>query len=323
MDLIEVTYKEEFLDHNEKCTTSAEHSPSADSYSTDGIYGEPSVLPRLGEQYQVEIPSLVPETESLQLKNTPIDNLDSIDFNFYIGKGLAIPITWVHHIADHVRHAKELLGTAVGSDTLHSHATIDSKMASKCSTISEFLLDSPNSYHTMPEATSKVEISDNLVCSDNLRNISAPLMQSRQSRKIRGYIPLPGSAKAPWSDSESQSFLLGLYIFGKNLVQVQRFVESKDMGDVLSFYYGKFYRSDAQHRWVECRKIRSRRCILGHRIFAGWRQQELLSRLLPSRSKEAQDTLLEVHFFPSIVHVSVCLFSYVGFITSTNIISFC
>jgi len=321
MDLIEVTYKEEFLDHNEKCTTSAEHSPSADSYSTDGIYGEPSVLPRLGEQYQVEIPSLISETERLQLQNTPIDNVDSIDFNFYIGKGLAVPIIWVHHVADHVRHAQELFGTGVGSDTLHSHPTIDSRIASKCSTMSGFSLDSSNSYHTVPqEATCKVEILDNLVCSDNLRNINAPLLQSR---KNSGYISLPGSAKSPWSDSESQSFLLGLYIFGKNLVQVQRFVESKDMGDVLSFYYGKFYRSDAHRRWVECRKIRSRRCILGHRIFTGWRQQELLSRLLPSRSKEVQDTLLEVHSFPLLCMFSVCLFSCVGFVTSLNMIAFC
>ncbi|ONK78656.1 uncharacterized protein A4U43_C02F21080 [Asparagus officinalis] len=66
------------------------------------------------------------------------------------------------------------------------------------------------------------------------------------------------------------------------------------MGDVLSFYYGKFYRSDAQRRWVECRKTKSRKCILGHRIFTGWRQQELLSRLLSSRSKEVQETLIEV-----------------------------
>ncbi|KAM0948552.1 putative transcription factor MYB/SANT family [Dioscorea sansibarensis] len=106
---------------------------------------------------------------------------------------------------------------------------------------------------------------------------------------------LPGTQATPWTAAESQSFLLGLYIFGKNLVVIRRFVGTKDMGDVLCFYYGKFYRSDAHRRWSECRKMRSRRCIHGSRIFTGWRQQELLSRLLPGISRNLQDTLWSDH----------------------------
>lgn len=87
---------------------------------------------------------------------------------------------------------------------------------------------------------------------------------------------------------------LGLYIFGKNLVAVKKFVNSKEMGDILAFYYGKFYRSDGYRRWSECRKLRSRRSIHGQKIFTGWRQQELLSRLLSHVSQECQSVLLEV-----------------------------
>ncbi|KHN20231.1 hypothetical protein glysoja_023794 [Glycine soja] len=43
-----------------------------------------------------------------------------------------------------------------------------------------------------------------------------------------------------WSDADVKSFLLGLFIFGKNFVQIKRFSENKGMGEILSFYYGKF-----------------------------------------------------------------------------------
>ncbi|KAI9086192.1 hypothetical protein K1719_031913 [Acacia pycnantha] len=47
-----------------------------------------------------------------------------------------------------------------------------------------------------------------------------------------------------WSDADIKSFLLGLFIFGKNFIQIKRFLEDKGMGEILSFYYGKFYKSD-------------------------------------------------------------------------------
>lgn len=60
--------------------------------------------------------------------------------------------------------------------------------------------------------------------------------------------PLPGSLGESWRDNECDSFLLHLYIFGKNLTLVKRFVKSKELGDILSFYYGKFHRSYRYHR---------------------------------------------------------------------------
>ncbi|KAK9077722.1 hypothetical protein SSX86_006059 [Deinandra increscens subsp. villosa] len=105
---------------------------------------------------------------------------------------------------------------------------------------------------------------------------------------------VPGCVLESWSEVEKGSFVLGLYIFQKDFVRLKRFMESKKMGDVLSYYYGNFYRSDDYKRWSECRKSRGKRCILGQRIFSGLRQQEFLCRLVPHVSQECQNSLLEI-----------------------------
>ncbi|CAJ2631640.1 unnamed protein product [Trifolium pratense] len=97
-----------------------------------------------------------------------------------------------------------------------------------------------------------------------------------------------------WSDADTKSFLLGLFIFRKNFVQIKRFLDNKGMGEILSFYYGKFYKSDVYRRWSECRKINGRNCIIGQRLFTGPRQHKLLSRLICRVCTESQDALLQV-----------------------------
>ncbi|XP_039029203.1 uncharacterized protein LOC120163303 [Hibiscus syriacus] len=66
------------------------------------------------------------------------------------------------------------------------------------------------------------------------------------------------------------------------------------MGDILSFYYGAFYRSDRYCRWSDGQKKRTRKNVYGRKIFTGWRQQELLSRLLTHVPEEIQNDLQEV-----------------------------
>ncbi|KAI3840653.1 hypothetical protein MKX03_004665 [Papaver bracteatum] len=115
----------------------------------------------------------------------------------------------------------------------------------------------------------------------------------------------PGCLGNSWTDLEKEAFLLGLYIFGKNLVKVKKFVESKGMGDILSFYYGEFYRSAAHRRWSSSRNKdkRSRKCIQGQKMFKTWRQQKFLSCLLPRIPEQSYSTLVEVskNFEASIV----------------------
>ncbi|XP_045796615.1 uncharacterized protein LOC123890915 isoform X2 [Trifolium pratense] len=104
----------------------------------------------------------------------------------------------------------------------------------------------------------------------------------------------PGILSSSWSDADKKSFLLGLFIFGKNFIQIKRFLDNKGMGEILSFYYGKFYKTDGYRRWLECRKTKGRKCMIGRKLFTGPRQHELLSRLIPHVSEESQDTLLQV-----------------------------
>ncbi|KAJ0239966.1 Uncharacterized protein HA466_0226720 [Hirschfeldia incana] len=108
--------------------------------------------------------------------------------------------------------------------------------------------------------------------------------------------PFPGTLGESWEDVERERFLLGLYFLGKNLVLLQRFVGSKKMGDMLSYYYGSFYRSSEYKRWVDGRKSgKSKRSVQGHKLLTGWRQQELLSRVSSYVSEECKSTLLEVY----------------------------
>lgn len=235
------------------------------SASTDDIFGDPIFSPYLGDDYQAEIPSMLVESQHL------------CGFEFHSKTGLSIPIMWVH-VEDNKGEVKDYCRS----------------LASRCSS------DGFNVNHLPPSSSSiKSEIIGSTL--DNSKAYTCP---SYPIDVCKGCSPLPESRVSLWSEVEIQSFLVGLYIFGKNLVQVRKFIACKDMKDVLSFYYGKFYRSDAYNRWVDCRKSRSRKCIHGQRIFTGWRQQELLSRIQMGMSKEIQDSLSEVNF---IVILGKCL----------------
>ncbi|CAI0551237.1 unnamed protein product [Linum tenue] len=108
------------------------------------------------------------------------------------------------------------------------------------------------------------------------------------------YSFVPGSLGSCWNGDEVESFILGLYIFGKSFVPIKKFVDTKEMGDILSFYYGRFYGSDRYKRWSDCRKVKRRKCVSGDKLFTGWRQQELISRLQPHISESYQKTFQEI-----------------------------
>ncbi|GLJ46156.1 hypothetical protein SUGI_0972370 [Cryptomeria japonica] len=110
----------------------------------------------------------------------------------------------------------------------------------------------------------------------------------------RNSIIVPGNPSAPWSKIEEDLFILGLYIFGKNFNAVKRFVQTKEIGDILSYYYGIFFRTELYCRWAESRKMRSRNRIQRQRIFSGWRQQELLTRLIPHIPEPSKDEVPKI-----------------------------
>lgn len=144
----------------------------------------------------------------------------------------------------------------------------------------------------------QVEIPDlkpEIILADNKFLIGLPVpLTWVDTQENEGSVPVPGTGTSHWSETEVNGLILGLYIFGKNLILVQQFIESKNIGHVMAYYYGVFYKSEAYKKWFDCRKARTRKCIVGTRIFTGSRQQELVSRLLSAAPQEKHESVLEV-----------------------------
>lgn len=250
----------------------AEVSPRIPSDSHDAVdkFGEPEILPRIGNEYQVELPELTGESNSISHSTKCTDSETRADAHQNFLVGLPIMLTWIGN------EEQDMLGsrrsTITSSDFTHS----DSKNITKAETSFGEVGPSHDSRKLMKEL-------QNSPTAEKICKCSGP-----------GYLLVPGLFDEYWSVAEKDCFLLGLYIFEKNFVEVRRFVETKQMGAVLSYYYGKFYCSPEYRRWSECRKMKSRKGIFGQRLFSGLRQQELLSRILPRVSDECQKALSEV-----------------------------
>lgn len=237
--------------------------PSESEHSNHyNVFGEPEVLPRVGDEYQASIPNLISGPDFICLKLDPFDDLTTGFRPHIFHMGLPISVMWVPQGPHTVKHEhQESVSGACDSSIRTDGLKLDSKI--------------------------KLEESKNF----ELGNIET---QTCKSSAQESCFPVPGSLHNSWNESEEVNFLLGLYIFGKNLIHVKKFIENKSMGEILSFYYGKFYGSAQYQRWSMCRKMKSRKYICGQKIFTGLRQQELLSRLLSQVSEESQSKLLEV-----------------------------
>ncbi|XP_066391035.1 uncharacterized protein [Miscanthus floridulus] len=250
------------------------------------------VYPRVGDEYQVKVPDLLTVEEKMKLRSSTVYDSMAFGFEYPVGVGLAIPVTWAQNRSSHVKEERR------GFSGHSSSPSQDEGSNHNSGNVPENLYQ----HGVCSECLNcKVESAEQV---ENLSGSARQDMHCLQKRKLLGCscvnrklndsFPLPGMPRYSWTDEEAQTFLLGLYIFGKNLVQVTKFTETKTMGEVLSYYYGEFFRSDAYRRWAACRKARSRRCILGLRIFSGPRQQELLSRLLAGVAREVEAPLMEV-----------------------------
>lgn len=244
----------------------------SDPYDAGEEFGEPEILPRIGEEYQVELPPLIEEPNHISYAEVGYHSLQ----DFFIG--LPIPLIWIDC------DKNEVPQMVVGSLYPYHKNVIENQTL--CNGGIE---PSHDSGKVKEEIKSLVAKEKNQMCID------------------AGVRLVPGSLSDRWSDAEKAIFLLALYIFEKNFVEVWRFVGSKNMGAILSFYYGEFYGSDAYHRWSEGRKTKSKKCVYGQRIFSGSRQHEFLSRLLPKISEECRSSLLEVFIFCLFVKETVFL----------------
>ncbi|KAF7817905.1 uncharacterized protein G2W53_023360 [Senna tora] len=210
------------LDHNNNCLVYASDMKSTPPSSPDisDIVGAPQMTPRLGDEYQVETPPMITESERLKLLLSPADSELVNDNSYSFAMGLPVPLIWVHNEVEESKSSLQGQSKAYG----------------------------------MP----------------------------------------PSRLSNSWSDADEKSFLLGLFIFGKNFIHIKRFLDDKGMGEIMSFYYGKFYKSNEYRRWSDYRKIKGRKCMTGQKLFTGWRQHELVSRLNSKVTEKLQDTLLQL-----------------------------
>ncbi|PON96617.1 SANT domain containing protein [Trema orientale] len=223
------------------------------------------LLPRVGKKYQADIPPLTGKCDRLRLVSRPfVDSDAAIDRSNSSSLQLPIPV---------VRKPKCKVDNLNG-DTEFGN----------------------NEERTIPlNNESQEPLSTELGIEKYEEDSSSVPPNTELDQVEKGLFTLHGSLEKTWTDIELDSFLLGLYIFGKNLALVKRFVGSKEMGDVLFFYYGKFYNSDIYRRWSECRKSRDRHSMYGKKIFTGSQQQKMLSRLFSRVSKDNEDVLIESH----------------------------
>ncbi|XP_034222829.1 uncharacterized protein LOC117633222 isoform X1 [Prunus dulcis] len=286
--------------------TSIKHLFYPGTPDISNVFGEQQVSPRVGDEYQVEIPLMNVEAEKLKLLTNPADSkVVDVSHDFLVG--LPVPIIW----SDEVKNIEDkgLESPTNPDDAVNAKRSQETRNGKKNRTRikkkSSELKVEPLEFGLAQGEESRAE------------NLGLRLVEedSNQSIRTKCCYPVPGSSRSPWSDAEVDGFLLGLYIFGKNFYQVQRFIEHKDMGEILSFYYGKFYRSESHRRWSECRKIRRKKCITGEKIFTGWRQRELLSRLVPQVPEEFQRTLSEG--YKSFAEGKTSLEEYVSLLKST------
>ncbi|KAK4405581.1 hypothetical protein Sango_0564600 [Sesamum angolense] len=251
-------------DHDDIGESEASHKILSDSNDEVDRFGEPEIPPRIGNEYQVELPPVIGEfgyMTDLRKSGDAETGVHTLQ-NFLVG--LPIPLAWISGLK------RDMLGSPGSLITSSDFMLSDSKNVTKTET-------SFSEIEPSHDSCKPVEELQNLSTADKVRKCSPA-----------GYLLVPGLFDEYWSAAEKDSFLLGLYIFEKNFVEVRRFVGTKDMGALLSFYYGQFCGTQEYRRWSECRKMKNKKVIYGQRIFSGVRQQELLSRILPKVSEECR-----------------------------------
>ncbi|CAI9762621.1 unnamed protein product [Fraxinus pennsylvanica] len=256
-----------------------EHLFPSDSSDVSDDFGEPDILPRIGDEYQLEIPPSIEKSLYISFTNNSTDAQNGVHSHHHFFIGLPMPLMWINTRGVWIKQ-EAWEEPKIASDFRSSQANNIKKK--EYSYNENFGIKTEPSHYSV-DSRREIRKSENLPLEDNLHQSSN-----------QGYFLVPGLCSEHWTDIEEDSFLLGLYIFEKNFVQLRQFIENKEMRAILSFYYGKFYGTDKYHRWSEGRKMRSKKCVYGHKIFSGLRQPELLSRILPSMSEECQNALEEV-----------------------------
>ncbi|KAK7344241.1 hypothetical protein VNO77_13625 [Canavalia gladiata] len=145
------------------------------------IVGAPQSSPRIGHEYQVEVPSMIKESERLQLIMNDSELVN--DNSHCIALDLSIPLIWVHNeVEDNGNEGRGYLGDNDDAVSV-----------------------------TVPAVATNVErngISAN--GKELIPTTSQSVMTVGQLGKSKNCVMVPGTLNNSWSDADVKSFLLGI-----------------------------------------------------------------------------------------------------------------
>ncbi|XLS62792.1 hypothetical protein HN51_017020 [Arachis hypogaea] len=143
----------------------------------------------------------------------------------------------------------------------------------------------------IPELMPKSEyckLQNNMVNDDPLEHDG---VIAQETNRDIWYYPT-SSITMPWTRKEESYFMAGLYLFNKDFSAVKRFVGSKTMGEILSFYYDQFCKSSEYQRWKDrMTSLGNNSIIFGEKIIS---EKTLMSRLQPLLTTHAYMEILEM-----------------------------
>ncbi|KAG8063379.1 hypothetical protein GUJ93_ZPchr0003g18027 [Zizania palustris] len=213
------------------------------SHASDVIHDDPPVGPFIGSEHQAEIPNLATEDERCQLRESSLYSYELHGFDFPDVIGLSIPVKWESQPPSEANKEDEKLQTCHFSESESRNRTRDKEsqlasICSNCNDTSECYPSNQDRHVVLP--VGQIEPEGNQVYDEKLDpcfnqeclNLTGrPMVQQRETEQ---FAPLPGSSTSLWTALEEECFLLGLYIFGKNLNVLSKFVESRRQQELIS-----------------------------------------------------------------------------------------
>ncbi|KAF2314964.1 hypothetical protein GH714_037368 [Hevea brasiliensis] len=175
----------------------AEQSFSSSPYEMGDIFGDPQVLPHVGDEYQAEIPPLIAECDLLQLINTSRNSDFMLNIHQPFLLGLPLLLMWSH----------------AGVESINGTVEFENSEESQITTNNESPEHKVEPLDTISGYGKNIGIHSNIqqaAGSDKMEVDSVLLPESAIKMDLleRGFCPLPGLLGESWTDVEHDSFFL-------------------------------------------------------------------------------------------------------------------
>ncbi|KAJ6434455.1 hypothetical protein OIU84_018048 [Salix udensis] len=195
------------LDHD--CNSTEESSvmqivpPGSPEIS--GLCGHPIENPRVGDEYQAEIPCMISQSKHLQLLKIPSDSDGIFEASHSFLIGLPVPVMWVDNNTVNNGEDEGCGSLSHPGDAILTDESRKSRKSKKRCTMkkegSELNAELLDGGKELKPATFQSNVSGE----DNLD----------QPCKSKSYTPLPGLLHSPWRDADIDGFILDGQIPGR------------------------------------------------------------------------------------------------------------